>query len=137
MSSVIKSKFNKYWKVVSISWMNGFAYPLSFWMWRLRQVMSMVIAISLWESIFLTTQHVFEYQQAQMLTYIFISNIIGFIVLSSRTIEVSSIITSGDLSLYLIKPVQFFVYWFSRDLADKTQNAIFSFFELPHFFDIS
>lgn len=134
MFSVVRNKLSKYWSVVSISWINGFAYPLSFWMWRLRQVMSMVIAISLWESIFITTQHVFGYQQAQMLTYIFISNIAGYIVLSSRTIEVSNIITSGDLSLYLIKPLHFFAYWFSRDLADKTQNAIFSFFELTILF---
>lgn len=130
------NKLKKYWSVVSISWINGFAYPLSFWMWRMRQVMSMVIAISLWESIFVSTQHVFGYQQAQMLTYIFISNIAGFIVLSSRTIEVPNVITSGDLSLYLVKPLQFFAYWFSRDLADKTQNALFSFFELTVLFFI-
>lgn len=96
--------------------------------------MSVVIAISLWESIFLTTQNVFGYQQAQMLTYIFVSNIVGYVVLSSRTIEVPGIIHSGDLSLYLVKPLQFFTYWFSRDLADKTQNAIFSFFELSALF---
>lgn len=131
---MVKNKLKKYWSVVSISWSNCFAYPLSFWMWRMRQVMSMVIAISLWESIFLTTQHVFGYQQAQMLTYIFISNIVGFIVLSSRTIEVPHVITSGDLSLYLIKPLHFFTYWFSRDLADKTQNVLFSFFELTALF---
>lgn len=130
MFSKLQSKFNKYARVVSATWMSGFAYPLSFWMWRLRQVMSIVIAISLWQSIFAASSNVFGYDQAQMLTYIFISNIAGFIVLSSRTIEVPSVITSGDLSLYLLKPVHFFAYWFSRDIADKTQNAMFSCVEL-------
>ncbi|KKS30910.1 MAG: hypothetical protein UU93_C0027G0001, partial [Candidatus Amesbacteria bacterium GW2011_GWA2_42_12] len=92
--------------------------------------MSMVIAISLWESIFRSTPQVFGYYGSQMLTYIFVSNIVGFITLSSRTIEVPNVIRSGDLSLYLIRPLRFFVYWFSRDIADKFQNVIFAAFEL-------
>lgn len=136
MFSRIKVNFQKYWTVIAMSWSNGFAYPVSFWMWRVRQIMSIVIAISLWESIFRSTSQVFGYNQSQMLTYIFVSNIVGFLVLSSRTIEVPNIIHNGDLSLYLIRPVQFFVYWFSRDLADKFQNVIFATFELIALFFI-
>jgi len=130
MFSKIKVNVQKYFAVIAMSWSNGFAYPLSFWMWRARQVMSMVIAISLWEAIFFSSSQVFGYSQSQMLTYIFVSNIVGFLVLSSRTIEVPNVIHSGDLSLYLIRPLQFFVYWFSRDIADKFQNIIFATFEL-------
>lgn len=130
MFSRIKVNFQKYLTVIAMSWSNGFAYPLSFWMWRVRQMMSMVIAISLWESIFRSTPQVFGYYGSQMLTYIFVSNVVGFITLSSRTIEVPNVIRSGDLSLYLIRPLRFFVYWFSRDIADKFQNVIFATFEL-------
>jgi ABC-2 type transport system permease protein len=94
----------------------------------------MIIAISLWESIYGSSTHVFGYGHAQMLTYIFISSIVSFFVLSSRTIDVASVIESGDLSLYLIRPIQFFVYWFSRDLADKFQNIVFSACELTVLF---
>ncbi|HKY73732.1 MAG TPA: ABC-2 family transporter protein [Patescibacteria group bacterium] len=124
------SKLRKYWTVITTTWANGFAYPLSFWMWRFRQVIQTVVSLSLWESLFISSGTMFGYDRAQMLTYIFAANIVGFIVFASRTIDVSSIIDSGDLSLYLVRPVQFFVYWFSRDLADKAQNIIFSTAEL-------
>lgn len=123
-------KLRKYWTVITTTWTNGFAYPVSFWVWRFRQIIQTVISLSLWESLFASSGMLFGYSRAEMLTYIFAANIIGFLVFASRTIDVSSIIHSGDLSLYLVRPVQFFVYWFSRDLADKTQNIIFSAVEL-------
>ncbi len=122
----------KYWTVIKLTWINGFAYPVSFWMWRLRQVIQVVIALSIWESIYISNDNLsaFGYDKDRMLTYIFLANIINFIVFDSRTIDVGNIIHSGDLSLYLVKPLNFFSYWFSRDLADKFQNIVFSVTEL-------
>lgn len=128
------SNLKKYWTVLRISWMNGFAYPISFWMWRLRQMISIVIAISMWEAIFSSTERIASYDKAQMLSYIFVSSIVSFIVLSSRTIEVQNVIHSGDLSLYLMKPLNFFFYWFTRDIADKFQNIVFAIGELAFLF---
>lgn len=126
----MENKLKKYWSVITITWANGFAYPASFWMWRLRQVIQIVIAISLWESIFSSTTSAFGYDKTHMFTYIFVANIINYVVLSSRTIGIVDVIHSGDLSLYLVKPLNFFAYWFSSDLADKCQNILFSVCEL-------
>lgn len=130
MFSNIKVNLQKYWVILSISWVNGFAYPVSFWLWRFRQILGIFISLSLWISIYATQQSLFGYTQSQMLTYIFVANLVSYFVLASRTIDVLGVINSGDLSLYLVKPVNFFTYWFSRDIADKFQNIIFSVFEL-------
>lgn len=124
------SKLRKYLAIFRITWINGFAYPASFWVWRFRQVIQLVVAFSIWEAIFTSTSSIFGYQRDQMLTYIFMSNIIAWVVLASRTIDVVGVINSGDLSLYLLWPFNFFANWFSRDIADKLQNIVFAFFEL-------
>ena len=135
-NKLLLNSLKKYWVIAKITWMNGFTYITSFVMWRVRQIIQMIVALSLWESIFASTTTAFGYTSARMLTYIFAANIIGFIVTSSRTIGVSSIIHSGDLSLYLVKPLNFFLYWFSGDIADKLQNIAFSLTELTVLFFI-
>ena len=130
------NSLKKYWIVAKITWIDGFAYITSFVMWRVRQIIQIVVALSLWESIFASTTTAFGYTSARMLTYIFAANIIGIIVTFSRTIDVSSVIHSGDLSLYLVKPLNFFLFWFSRDIANKLQNIVFSIIELTALFFI-
>lgn len=124
------AKLNKYWTILRISWVNGFAYPASFWVWRLRQLLQIVVAFSIWEAVFASTTSIFGYQREHMLTYIFMSNIISWIILASRTVDVVGVINSGDLSLYLVRPLNFFLNWFTRDVADKIQNIIFAVGEL-------
>jgi ABC-2 type transport system permease protein len=116
----------KYWTIIRMSWINGFAYPVSFWMWRVRQVTQIIVSLSLWEAIFVSTPLLAGYDKSRMLSYVFASFVISYVVLASRTIDVGNIVHSGDLSLYLIRPLKFFKYWFVRDLADKFQNILFS-----------
>lgn len=120
----------KYLSIFRITWINGFSYPASFWVWRLRQMLQLIVAFSMWRAIFGSSNMMFGYEKNQMLTYLFMSNIISWVILSSRTIDVVNIINSGDLSLYLLKPFNFFINWFTRDIADKLQNILFATFEL-------
>lgn len=62
--------------------------------------------------------------------YILGASLVQAIVLSSRTIDLTGIINSGDLSQILLKPVAMFRYWFSQDMADKLLNILFSITEL-------
>jgi ABC-2 type transport system permease protein len=130
MFSNIKVKLQKYIAISQATWVNGFAYPVSFSMWRFRQLIQTFISLSLWVSIYANQSSLFGYQKNQMLTYIFVANIVNYFILSSRTIDVVNVINSGDLSLYLVMPINFFTYWFSRDTADKIQNILFSVGEL-------
>ena len=135
-NKLLLNSLKKYWIVAKVSWINGFTYLTSFVMFRVRQIIQVVVAFSLWEAIFASTITAFGYTSAQMFTYIFAASIIGYVVTSSRTIDVAGVIHSGDLSLYLVKPLNFFLFWFSRDVADKLQNVIFSAIELAVLFFI-
>jgi ABC-2 type transport system permease protein len=65
-----------------------------------------------------------------MLTYVFLVLIVRAFVLSSRAIDVSGEIARGELANYLLKPISFFKYYFTKDLSSKSLNLIFAFFEI-------
>lgn len=120
----------KYIILARLSWSNGFVYRLNFIMWRVRQVLSLLTAYFLWQAVFQNQTKVFGYSSSQMLTYIMIAGLLQAVILSSRSIDLAGVINSGDLSNILIQPISNFWYWFSRDVADKILNIIFSIGEL-------
>lgn len=120
----------KYLQVLKITLQQEFAYRLNFIMWRVRNVMQVFLMFYLWSSIFSdSTKQFFGYDRTKILTYVFGILIIKAIVFSSRTIELSGIIADGSLGMYLLKPINFFKYWFTADIASKILNLGFSFIE--------
>lgn len=125
----------KYLILARISWQQGLVYRLNFLMWRVRQVLSLLTAYFLWKAIFSTGQRgLFGYTEETMMTYIFVAAFVQTVVLSVRSIDLAGVITSGDLSNILIRPISNFWYWASRDMADKLLNLLFSIGELVFLF---
>ena len=91
---------------------------------------SIFLIFFLWDAIFSTPgRNILGYDRGEILTYVFGMMIVRAFVLSSRTIDVSGEISQGDISNYLIKPVNYFKYWLTRDLSSKALNLIFAVFE--------
>lgn len=120
----------KYLTVFSVSWSGGFVYRLNFLLWRARSIIVILTVYFLWDAIFRNNQILFGYSRDKILTYVFLTLILRSIILSVRSIDVGGEISDGRLSNYLLKPVNYHVYWFTRDLADKILNIIFSVFEI-------
>ena len=122
---------NKYLAIFKISFAQEFAYRLNFIMWRVRNVMQIILIFFLWSSVFSDpTRVVFGYDKARILTYVFGILIVKAIVLSARTVDVANEISSGDLTNFLLKPVNYFRYWFTRDLSSKALNLAFATVEI-------
>ena len=102
-------------------------------MWRVRSVMRLLLVYFLWLAVFSHSQTIFGYEKPVMLTYVLGTSILQALVLSSRSIDVGGEISSGDLSNYLLKPLNYFRYWFARDTADKLLNVVFVLIELGLF----
>ena len=121
---------SKYFSVFKISFEAEFAYRLNFIMWRVRNVLSIFVVFFLWDTIFANPgREVFGYDRAKILTYIFGLIIMRSVVLSIRSVDVPGEIARGELSNYLIKPLSYFKYWFTRDIGSKGLNLIFAIFE--------
>ena len=85
----------------------------------------------LWNSIFSKNSIAFGYSKEQMMSYVFLVLIIGtFVIASPSNDNIGGEIGSGDLSNFLIKPISYLRYWFTRDWASKLLNIVFAVFEI-------
>lgn len=121
----------KYLTVFVIAWQNEFIYRLNFILWRLRNVLRFLMTYFLWTGVFLGNAQVFGYEKSQMLTYVFAVLVVSTLILASPSQDnIGGEISNGDLSNYLVKPVHYIKFWFTRDLSNKLLNLLFSFFEI-------
>lgn len=119
-----------YWQVAKNTWDEMVTYRVNFLIWRLRTVLQVLTVYYLWLVLIPPGSDFLGYSQTQMLTYVLGTTLISSIVFSTRTHEIGDNINSGDLSIFLIRPVDYFLYWFVRDIADKGFNLMFAFAEL-------
>ena len=106
------------------------AFPVPFWVWRFRQLLQLVISVSLWQSVFLATSSAFGYEESRMLNYIILSSVISYVVMASKSTGLSETVHSGDLATHLLRPVSILKIYFIRDLADKVLNIMFALGEI-------
>ncbi|MEK7188389.1 MAG: ABC-2 family transporter protein [Patescibacteria group bacterium] len=127
----------KYLSIFKISFQQEFVYRLNFIMWRIRNVIQILLIFFLWDSVFSEPGKVlFGYDRARIITYVFGLIFIRSVVLSIRSIDVAGEISRGEFANYLIKPVSYFKYWFTRDLSSKALNILFAIFEFSLLFII-
>jgi ABC-2 type transport system permease protein len=117
----------KYLSVFRISFAQEFAYRINFLMWRVRNVMQLFLVFFIWSSIFSDpSRQLFGYDREKILTYVFGILVIRAIVLSARAVDVAGEISRGDITNYLLKPINYFRYWFTRDISSKALNLGFA-----------
>ncbi len=124
----------KYLQIIRATWAEYMIYRLNFVLWRVRQIMQILVVYFLWWAIFSQQKEIFGYSQAMILTYILLSSLVRTIILGTTTMEIGSLINHGDLSNYLIRPLDFFRYYLARDAADKLLNLIFALGEVTVLF---
>jgi len=118
-----------------VSFEQEFAYRLNFVLWRVRNVFQILLTYFLWSSVFANPQtQIFGYDRTKILTYVFGIMIVRALVFSARAMDVSQDVAHGDLSNYLLKPVSYFKYWFTRDVASKFLNLSFAALEFTALF---
>ena len=115
----------KYWRLLKISWENGFVYRTSLVMWRLRQFLGTLMALTVWTVVFTGQSSTFGYSQETMITYVFTVSFLQSMVLSSALNGLAQQIHDGRISYELLKPVNIYLYLGAQELADKLKNVAF------------
>lgn len=117
---------NKYLQLLNISWQNGLVYRTSLFFWRFRQFLSSLMALTVWSVLYTSnSSQIFGYEQNQMITYIFLTAILHSIILATALHGLAQQIHSGEISVYLVKPVSLFGFFASAEVADKAKNLVF------------
>lgn len=125
----------KYLQIFKISFQEEFAYRLNFVLWRVRNVLQIFLTYFLWSTVYNDpTKIIFGYDRSKILTYVFGIMIVRALVFSAKAMEVSRDVATGDLSNYLLKPISYFKYWFTRDVASKALNLSFAICEFAILF---
>lgn len=128
---------SKYWTIFKISFQQEFAYKLNFIMWRVRNVLQIFLIFFLWDAVFQDPGRVvFGYDRAKIITYIFGIMLVRALVFSARSVDVPGEISEGTLTNYLLKPIGYFKYWWTRDISSKALNLAFSIVEFTILFVI-
>lgn len=124
----------KYLQYFQLSWQNGLAYPLSFGLWRLRQMISTLMSLTIWTLIYQDQAVAFGYTQSEMISYIFVVTLLQGAILATSLHSLASDIYSGTVSQILIKPVSMFGLAAAQEVADKAKNVIFICLEMVIFY---
>lgn len=120
---------HKYLQIFKISFQQEFAYRLNFLFWRLRNVIQILIFFFLWDAVFSTNTQVLGYSRDQIFTYAFVLIVVRAIVFSVRSNDIAGQIANGELTNMLLKPINYFKYWLTRDLVYKLLNILFGIIE--------
>lgn len=126
-------KLKKYLLIIKNTWDEVFTYRLNFIMWRVRVILQILTLYFLWRALLPPGAVIGTYQQSEILTYILGTSIVGAFVLASRSQGIGDDINQGNLSNILIRPINYFLYWFSKDVGDKAINLLFSIAEISAF----
>jgi len=120
----------KYFTLFILTIKEYFVYRLNFVLWRFRVVLNILLPLFLWTSVFEKNAAIGSYDKTQFVSYLLYGNLIATFVFGTRTFDISSDINDGKIINILLKPVSFFSYHFTREVADKTVNLIFAIFEI-------
>ena len=116
---------SKYLAVFKITWEQGLVYRLNFALWRVRSILQLLLAYFIWWTVFQNQEQIFGYTQSLILTYILVAALIRAIILSSRVMDVAGQINEGSIVNFLIKPLDFITYYFTRVFGYKLLNISF------------
>jgi len=110
----------KYLTVFAVDWQNQFIYRLNFFLWRFRNVLRVLMTYFLWTSIFAYRTTVFGYTREQIMAYLLLVIFLyGFVGSCPSNDNVGGEVSSGALNNFLVKPIGYLRYWFTRDLSSK------------------
>ncbi len=115
----------KYLQIVKATFQEYFAYRLNFFLWRFRSFIFTASLLFFWLAVYGNQKAIFGYQKAQMITYILGVAFLDSLVLASRTADLAGQIRNGEISKFLVKPINLFKFLLARDFADKSLNFLF------------
>lgn len=92
--------------------------------------MSFITLLIFWQAVYGSRTNLFGYEKSQMIAYVLGIALLRGIVLSSRSIDMAGQIKSGELTTVILRPLNIFKFWFSKDLADKLLNIFFTVIEV-------
>lgn len=118
-------KVRKYITLFYINWQNSLQYRFSLVIYILGYSLYIGVLLYLWSAIYSEGQSVGNYTLSQLITYYLLQLLINSVIFSYISWDIINNIKDGHFSNFLIKPLDYFLYWFTINLSGKILEAIF------------
>lgn len=108
-------------KVIEISKMVikvNLSYVAGFWGTILSSILQVVILYYIWNAIYAGNDVINGMEKGQMITYIILTRVLVTIFSYGINLFISDLILNGDISIELLRPIDFQLSMFSRRLGD-------------------
>jgi len=115
----------KYLTILKITWQEGLVYRFSLFTWRLRSFLSSLTSLTVWTVIFTSNSSAFNYSKESMITYVFLVAFLQSVIIASSLNGLANRIYSGEISNYLLKPLNLYWLFVTQEIADKFRNVLF------------
>jgi len=123
----------KYLTVFKLSWENALEYRFNFLMGAVRSFILLLTLYFLWTTVFAAQNNLFGFTRNQIVTYVLGSTFLFSFVFVHSMDDVAGNIYTGELSGFLLKPVNYFGYWFVRRVASRLMYLLITLGELMVF----
>lgn len=115
----------KYITLFHINWQNSLQYRFSLIIYILGYSLYIGVLLYLWSAIYSEGQSVGNYTLSQLTTYYLLQLMINSVIFSYISWDLIDNIKDGYFSNFLIKPLDYFIYWFTVNLSGKIIEAVF------------
>ena len=116
----------KYLTVFKLSWERLFEYRFNLLMGTVRSLILLLTFYFLWTTVFTGKAGLFGFNRAQILTYVLGANFLSSFIFIHSMNKIADEIADGQLSLHLLKPVNFLAYWFIRQSALRLMSLLWT-----------
>lgn len=120
-------RLTKYFSIIRLTWTQSINYRFDFLFEIVCGLIPILAFIMLWSSIYQNNTNIALYDSSLMTAYIVYANFINLLLIPDLFFDVTSEIQSGELTSYLVKPVHYIIFCFSKVLGKKSRNFILGF----------
>lgn len=116
----------KYLTIIKTYWQRGLTYRFTILAHKFGEMAESVILILMWLAIYGEEVAIKGFTLAEMVTYILIGNLFSAIVRNFLPNVMKGDIKDGGLSVFLVRPVSYFSFIFSREIGRSSLVTILS-----------
>ena len=114
----------KYLTVFRVNWQNSLQYRAPTVIYILGYTLYISVLLFLWTAIYGEGGRLGPYSLSEMMTYYLLQFVINTVVLSYVSWEIIDHIREGFFSHFLVKPINYFAYWFTINLSGKLFETV-------------
>lgn len=126
----------KYLRAFSLSIEQYTHNRLDFLLGRLRNIVVLILLYYVWIAVSGTTGKFSFFTTNELVTYVILANILRSFIFGSQSRRIAIEINDGIFSVYLIRPINHFVLFYFRELAERLILTISALVEIIVFISI-